>query len=285
MPRAPVIGITCGRISPVDRPDRVGVSLEYTLALNAAGAQCVLLPPGDDSAEAITAILERLDGVLIPGGADVDPAFYGEDRLPEVSHTDPDRDNYEFKVIRAAVQRGMPILGICRGQQSINVALGGTLYQDLDSQRPVRTRHQSEHGPRLNRLVHGVKVEPGSRLRRATGAARVQVNSRHHQAVRQVAPSLRVTATSADGIIEGLETEDGRVVAVQCHPEARPDLEWARRLFRDFVGAARRGRQAHLLGAAAKDVLNRPAHDPGVGFDLGAVMDLVLGHHHQKPPG
>ncbi len=241
MTRAPVIGITCGNTNPAGSPDTVGVSPEYTRALKAAGASCVVLPPGNASPAAITTILERLDGVLIPGGADIDPSFYGEERLPQVRRTDPERDAYEIKVIRAAVQRGMPLLGICRGQQSINVALGGSLYQDLDSQRAARVKHQMEHGPHHNKLIHGVDVESGSRFRRAAGAPRIQVNSRHHQAVRGVASALHVTARSPDGVIEGLESEDGRVVAVQCHPEARLDLDWARRLFRDFVAAARRG--------------------------------------------
>lgn len=240
MSRAPVIGVTCGKTNQVGSPDRVGLSPEYPRALEAAGARCVLLPPGDDSPSAIAAILERLDGVMIPGGADVDPSFYGEQKVPQVDYTDPERDNYEIKVVRVAIRWGMPILGICRGQQSINVALGGTLYQDLDSRRAARVKHQSERGPKHNRLVHGVDIESGSQFRRATRAARVKVNSRHHQAVRDVAPSLHVTALSPDGVIEGVESDDGCVVAVQCHPEARTDLAWARRLFRDFVDAGRR---------------------------------------------
>jgi putative glutamine amidotransferase len=238
--RVPIIGITCGKTNTADKPDRVGVSPEYTRALEAAGALCVLLPPGDDRPAPIKAVLDRLDGLLIPGGADVDPSFYGEARLPQVARTDPVRDKFELKVIRAAVERGMPILGICRGQQAINVALGGTLYQDLDAQGAAGARHQSEHGPQQDRLVHGIAIEPGSQFRRAAGS-QVRVNSRHHQAVKDVAPRLHVTATGPDGVIEGLETDDGRVVAVQCHPEARPDLAWARQLFRDFVLAAKRG--------------------------------------------
>lgn len=213
----------------------------YTEALEAAGARCVLLPPGTDTPAAIDALLARLDGVLIPGGADIDPRFYGEKQHETVTKTDPERDNYELKLIRAAVKRGMPVLGICRGQQSINVALGGTLYQDLESQAAVRSRHQTPHGPGLNRLVHGVDVKPGTRYRRAAAAAKIRVNSRHHQAVREVAPGLVVSAVSGDGVIEGIESPDGRVVAVQCHPEALTRLDWARRLFRDFVIAARRG--------------------------------------------
>jgi putative glutamine amidotransferase len=222
-------------------PDRLGLDPLYTTALEAAGARCVLLPPGNDSPAAISALLARLDGVLIPGGADVDPSFYGEKVHESVTRTDPERDNYELKLIRAAVKRGMPVLGICRGQQSINVALGGTLYQDLDSQAAVRARHQTPHGPGHDRLVHGVDLKPGSRYRRAVAGPRVKVNSRHHQAVREVAPGLVVSAVSHDGVIEGIESPDGRVVAVQCHPEALTRLDWARRLFRDFVAAARRG--------------------------------------------
>jgi putative glutamine amidotransferase len=135
----------------------------------------------------------------------------------------------------------MPVLGICRGQQAINVALGGSLYQDLDTQGAARLRHKMPHGPQHNRLVHSVAIEPGSRYRAATRSAIVRVNSRHHQAVRTVAPGLHVSAVSPDGVIEGLETSDGRVVAVQCHPESLGRLDWARRLFRNFVTTARSG--------------------------------------------
>lgn len=244
MASAPVIGVTCGKVSPVGSADRIGIDPEYTHALEAAGARVVLLPPGNDSPGAIKAVLDRLDGVMIPGGSDIDPSFYGEKKLPEVSYTDPERDGYEFKVIRAAVKRDMPVFGICRGQQSINVALGGSLYQDLGSQGATRVRHRSPHGPQHNKLVHSVDVNPGSRYRDATKAQRIKVNSRHHQAVREVAPGLHVTAVSPDGVIEGLESANRRVVAVQCHPEALGRLEWARRLFRNFVADARRGTPA-----------------------------------------
>jgi putative glutamine amidotransferase len=237
----PVVGITIGRVNRPGDPDRLGLDPKYVAALEAAGARCVLLPPGKDTPAAIDHVLSRLDGVLIPGGADVDPRFYGEERHAAVGHTDPERDNYEIRVIRAAVKRGMPVLGICRGQQSINVALGGTLYQDLESQAAVRARHQTPRGPRQNRLVHGVELKDGTRYRRAAGARQVRVNSRHHQAVRDVAPGLVVSALSRDGVIEGLESPDGRVVAVQCHPEAMTQLTWARRLFRDFVASAQGG--------------------------------------------
>jgi putative glutamine amidotransferase len=239
--RTPVIGLTCGKVNQVGSPDRIGVDPKYTQALEAAGAECFLLPPGRRTPAAIAALLDRLDGVLIPGGADVDPRFYGAKRSATVTYTDPERDEYEIRVIRAAVKRGMPVLGICRGQQSINVALGGTLYQDIEADGAGSLKHQSPRGPRHNSLVHSVDVEPGSRYRRATGAARIKVNSRHHQSVRDVAPGLQVTARSSDGVIEGIESPDGRVVAVQCHPEALTRLDWAGRLFRDFVAAARKG--------------------------------------------
>jgi putative glutamine amidotransferase len=241
MARTPVIGLTCGKVNQEGAAERVGVDPLYTRALEAAGARCVLLPPGRGTPAAITSVLDRLDGLLVPGGADLDPSFYGEKRDAAVTYTDPERDAYELKVVRAAVRRGMPVLGICRGQQSINVALGGTLYQDINGQGAGRLQHQTPHGPRHNHLVHAIEVEPGSRYRRATGSGRIRVNSRHHQSVRDVAPGLRVTARSSDGVIEGIESPDGRVVAVQCHPEALTRLDWARQLFRDFVALARKG--------------------------------------------
>jgi putative glutamine amidotransferase len=238
--RTAVIGITCGRATRTGAAERVGVSPEYIDAVEAAGGHCVLLPPVPVRRGAVEAMLDRIDGVLVPGGADVHPRFYGERSLPVLGYTDEPRDELEIAMIRAAFKRGTPVLGICRGQQVVNVALGGSLYQDLREQGATTRQHSTPHGPRVNRLVHDVDIEPGSRYADAVRAARVRVNSRHHQAVRRVAPSLRVTAVSPDGVIEGLESDDGGVVAVQCHPEAITELEWARRLFADFVRAARR---------------------------------------------
>ena len=193
--------------------------------MEAAGAEAVYLPPGTGS-------VADLDGLLLPGGWDVDPARYGEEPDPKVGDIDPELDETEIRLFNEARQREIPVLGLCRGQQVINVAMGGSLIQHLEGHevRAYGRRH----------LAHTVVVDPASELGRAAEGQPIRVNSLHHQAVRSVAPGLRQTATGDDGTIEGLETDDGLVVAVQCHPEELTgDLPWASRLFERFVARAR----------------------------------------------
>ena len=202
--------------------------MTYGRAVESAGADVVYLPPGTGS-------LAEVDGLLLPGGWDVDPARYGEDRGPKVGDIDPELDETEIRLFNEARQREIPVLGLCRGQQVINVAMGGSLIQHLEGHevRAFGRKH----------LAHTVEVDPASELGRAADGQPIRVNSLHHQAVRSVAPGLRQTAIGDDGTIEGLETEDGLVVAVQCHPEELTgDLPWASKLFERFVARAR-GRQ------------------------------------------
>jgi putative glutamine amidotransferase len=178
-----------------------------------------------------------VDGLLLPGGADVDPAFYGADPDPRLGPVDRELDETELALFRQARESGRPVFGICRGQQLINVAMGGTLIQHLDD-------HQAQALGRSH-LAHRVEVEPSSELGRAAGDSTIAVNSLHHQAVDEVAPGLRPTARSAEGVVEGVESEDGLVVAVQCHPEELTgELPWARSLFERFVDRARRARRS-----------------------------------------
>ncbi|HLQ31877.1 MAG TPA: gamma-glutamyl-gamma-aminobutyrate hydrolase family protein [Chloroflexota bacterium] len=239
----PLIGITCGTLTPEHGEPAYGANQAYVQALQQAGALVVLIPPG--GVAAASALVERLDGLLLPGGADIDPRSYGEEPVDEVTATYPERDELEIAALCAARERGTPVFGICRGQQLINVALGGTLYQDLPSQ--LTLKHDDEAVPHrtareLGRdyLGHEIEVRPESRLRSILGQERLWVNTFHHQAVKSVAPGLMVTATSPDGVTEGLETPDGRILAVQCHPEELTHLEWAAALFRAFVEQARR---------------------------------------------
>lgn len=191
-----------------------------------AGGEPVLLSPAERS-------VVGLDGLLLPGGWDVDPGLYGEAPAPELGPVDPDLDRAEIHLVREAHDAGLPVLGICRGQQVINVALGGTLLQHLP-EHDVR-----EHGRR--HLAHTVRIAPGTELAEAVGGAQMEVNSLHHQAVRDVAPGLTPAAYSDDGVIESLQDEEGRIVAVQCHPEELvTDLAWAKTLFERFIARARR---------------------------------------------
>jgi putative glutamine amidotransferase len=232
----PLIGVTVG-----NRPDRTGrprfaVNSPYVTGLHAAGAEVVLLPPGPRGVPDV--VLDRLDGLLIPGGVDVGPECYGEDRRDALGEVDEELDGLELPLVRTAVRRRLPVFGICRGQQVVNVALGGTLYQDLASDGATDFPHATEQEKGRDHLAHAIDVTPGSHLREALGAGRLEVNSFHHQAVRTLAPGLLVTAVSPDGIAEGLETADGLVLTIQCHPEELGAHEWARGLFRWFVRTA-----------------------------------------------
>jgi putative glutamine amidotransferase len=200
----------------------------YRRAVTAAGAEPIDLVPGTRS-------LPEVDGLLLPGGWDVDPSFYGEHRDEKVGETDPELDETELELFRQARERNLPVLGICRGQQVINVALGGSLVQHLEDHdvRALGRRH----------LAHSIEVDPTSELGQAAGEHKIRVNSLHHQAIRKLAEGLQQTARGEDGTVEGVESDDGLIVAVQCHPEElTTDLPWARRLFERFVARAR-GRQ------------------------------------------
>jgi putative glutamine amidotransferase len=204
----------------------------YRRAVTAAGADPVDLVPG-------TKALPELDGLLLPGGWDVDPSFYGEAPDEKVVETDPELDETELSMFRQAREREIPVLGICRGQQVINVAMGGSLVQHLEGHE-VRAHGRSH-------LAHSIEVNPTSELGQAAGTHQIRVNSFHHQAIRELAEGLHQTARGDDGTVEGVESDDGLIVAVQCHPEElTTDLPWARNLFERFVARARgRSRQEH----------------------------------------
>jgi len=235
--RRPVIGITCGTSSKRGQTERYGLNQVYVQSVADAGGAPVLVPPMERT-EAVT-LLQRLDGLLVPGGADIHPSFYGQRPGAHLEETDKARDSLEMVLIRSATRRCIPVFAICRGMQMLNVAFGGTLYQDIKTETGSKVRHNTPKSWGRDRLAHSVDIEPDSWFAETTHARHLDVNSLHHQAVRDIGRGLRVTATSPDGIIEGLETSDRRVVAVQCHPEELQSLSWARSLFRSFVASAR----------------------------------------------
>jgi len=203
----------------------------YRRAVVAAGAEPVDLVPG-------TKALPDVDGLLLPGGWDVDPSFYGERRDEKLGETDPELDETELALFGQAREREIPVLGICRGQQVINVAMGGSLVQHLEGHE-VRSLGRSH-------LAHIIDVDPTSELGQAAGEHKVRVNSLHHQAIKRLAAGLQQSASGEDGTVEGVESDDGLIVAVQCHPEElTTDLPWARNLFERFVARAR-GRSKKL---------------------------------------
>jgi putative glutamine amidotransferase len=212
---------------------------DYVGALLDAGfrrEEIVLLAPGSRADG-------DFDGVVLGGGCDVDPSRYGQAPRPDAKlELDADRDRTDFDLFAHARRSGTPTLAICRGLQVVNVALGGSLVQDLPSQRPEALEHETDETRRRNktRLDHVVRVESGTRLSGIAGAGELPVNSRHHQAIDRTAPGLTVSAVAPDGVIEAVETAEPWMLAVQWHPEnlARAD-DASRRIFEDFARAVR----------------------------------------------
>jgi putative glutamine amidotransferase len=198
----------------------------YTRALDLAGGAPVLIPLNLSDAT-LRAIFERLDGLLLQGGVDVHPREYGEDIAPYCGEIDEARDATELRLTRWALESRLPILAICRGIQLLNVAAGGSLYQDIAAQVPNALPHPHVQGNPYAFRAHAITIEPASRLARALGTTQLEVNSLHHQAIKQIAPGFYVTARAPDGIIEGIEAENAHQFAlgVQFHPEWMIDEE------------------------------------------------------------
>lgn len=205
----PVIGI-----SPSSIKGRFGVTDGYTLAVSRGGGIPVILPAVFNEKDAET-VIERVDGILMTGGEDVNPALYGEDVLNSTVGFNASRDSVDVLLIRAALRKHKPILAICRGSQILNVVLGGTLYQDIPTQLPGSQHRQPGY---IGEPYHMVGLEPGSILRELFGCDSLMVNSAHHQAVKDIAPGLHVTARSSEGIVEAYEGKG--IIAMQFHPEA-----------------------------------------------------------------
>jgi len=236
--RFPLIGLPTLAIPPGPKPPRFGINQSYVRALTAAGCAPVLIPVLDDE-DRLRAIYDRLDGIVFPGGADVAPEEYGEEPIDNLNVVEAPRDRTELMLARWAFAEDLPTLAICRGQQVLNVALGGTLYQDLRHQGVTTVEHSDADGRARNALIHRVRLDPGSRLAQLIDETSIEVNSLHHQSVKDVAASLRVSGTSEDGVIEALESPDRRFwIAVQWHPEELDDLPWVQRLFTGFAHAA-----------------------------------------------
>ena len=216
---------------------RVRLNESYVNAARGAGLIPIVVPPL--APEEVAPILATVHGIILTGGEDVDPAEFGAPRHPKTQPPHTARDKCELAIVRVARERKIPMLAICRGIQVVNVALGGTLVQDIPAERPSAVPH--DHDGEREARVHDVAIAPGSRLAGALGATAISVNSFHHQAVDRPAPGVRVTATAPDGIIEGMESPDDGwwMLAVQWHPEelVRDARDWDRGLFRTFARA------------------------------------------------
>jgi putative glutamine amidotransferase len=212
----PLVGVTAG--SDQRRRGHFSLRQDYLRAVEAAGGLPVILAPGDPGSAAD--LLQQVHALVLSGGDDVDPGHYGEPPHPTVTQVAPERDAFEMALCREALRVDLPTLAICRGQQVLNVATGGTLVQDI----PSTVSGAANHDPAGERweLAHDVRLLPGSRLRRVLGEDKVAVNSFHHQAVKDLGRGLLATAWSVDdGVIEGIEAEGCRfVLGVQWHPES-----------------------------------------------------------------
>lgn len=242
---APRIGVS-GVVRTWDGAERTGVNAAYVRSVLAAGGVPVLLSPLLGPSYAARA-LDGVDGLLLSGGEDMDPAWYGAAPSPFTNPPSRERDLFELALFATARQRELPVLGICRGIQVINVGLGGSLYQDLPTERPGPV----DHNPASARTERGheVRLAEGSRAAAALGAAAVRVNSFHHQAVMALAPALVASGWTEDGLIEAVETPADApwLLAVQWHPEEMYAEHGApeRALFRALVTEA--GRKAAAL--------------------------------------
>ena len=244
--RRPTIGITTQSLQAIDGipaalPASVVMNQRYYEAVAAAGAAPVLIPLLDDI-DALRATYEACAGIMIPGGVDMDPGTYGEAPHERLGRVDPARDRVELQLTRWAIEDRKPLLGLCRGLQVINVAAGGTLYQDLDAQLEGAIRHDyfPTFGFDRDYVSHDVAVAPASRLRSLVAIDQLPVNSMHHQGVKRLGAGLVACAHSADGLIEAVESPNGHwMVGVQWHPEVfEADDPHTRELFRGFVRAA-----------------------------------------------
>ena len=208
-------------------------------AVREAGGLPLILPPVLGEGEA-SLVLSPLDGLILSGGWDIAPEWYGEEESPLVERADPERDRAELALVREALRAELPLLAICRGVQLLNVALGGTLYLDVLAQVSAALLHRPAEGQPKDASVHQVRLAVGSRLAAILGTTEVRVNSFHHQAVRDVGDGLVVTAHAPDGVVEGLEYRTHPFcVGVQWHPEIPiGNQEGMERLFVAFIEAA-----------------------------------------------
>jgi putative glutamine amidotransferase len=233
----PIIGITTNQSKTVYGQPTIMLMQSYVNAVMGAGGVPVLIPSlvAEDGWDALYA---RLDGILFSGGGDIGPEYSPGDPHPRIDDVDPARDSIELKMVQAAASDGKPFLGICRGCQVMNVALGGTLYTHVPDQLPNALDH-SYPGNMRTVLVHEIKIEEGTRIAEIFGEPIIRVNSLHHQGLKDIPPSIRVAGHAPDGLVEAIELPKHPFgLAVQWHPEWLTDQEPTRNLFRNFVQAA-----------------------------------------------
>lgn len=231
----PLIGITA--VASFDEK-MYSQRVTYVQAIWEAGGEAILLPCNPDKSNCVQ-IVSMLDGLLAPGGHDIDPLLYGEYKQEVCGTFARYEDEYDIELIKEAVTQRKPVLGICRGMQVINVLYGGTLYQDIPTQCPDSLIHTRIHPVEEN--FHTVQLEKDSYLAQVLGETeKIIANSSHHQAVKSVAKGFKVTAKAPDGIIEAIENDDASVLCVQWHPERLQDMQIYKNLIKDFVDRCRK---------------------------------------------
>ena len=236
----PIIGITSYRQDDDKGLPVLSLGEAYVKAISQVGGLPVLIPLGILQSE-IKALITHLDGILLSGGGDVAPALFGAEDHPEVISVDPDRDRVEIQLVQMGIEKGLPFLGVCRGIQILNVALGGTLYTHIPDQLDGAVHHPYIPGKPRDYLAHDVRIEPNSLLSEILSQSQVMVNSMHHQGIARLATGLRPAAYAPDGLIEAVELENYRFgLGVQWHPECLTQYESMRAVFRYFVEASRK---------------------------------------------
>lgn len=276
----PVIGISVNIDAQTSRLHEA-----YIRSVLDAGGIPVLIPATDDI-EALREIVERVDGILLSGGSDIDGRYFGESTLEELTDVNHERDSYDFLLLKIASDKQLPIFGICRGMQVINVAFGGGMWQDIPSQYPEQPLEHSILADK-EKPVHGVRIEKGSVLSEIFGQYKIEVNSRHHQAVKEIAQGFKVTATATDGIVEAIEAFPlRRILGVQWHPEnmaSEGNDKGMKRFFRRLIDEAKlfsHAKQIHEWNLIVDSHCDTPMLFAEHTIDLGhrdpfACVDLV----------
>ena len=236
---SPIIGVSSAYVSPADvQGGQVAAPASYLRAVLTAGGIPLIIPPGL-SQEQLQETLDRLDGLVLIGGGDVDPVLFNGRPHPRVYGIDPARDDLDLSLARLAAASRKPFLGICRGIQVMNVALGGTLFTDIADQKDQPLRHDWYPDIPRNHLAHVVSVDPDSRLGHILGGSEFEVNSLHHQGLEDIAPALKVSAYSPDGLVEAVELPDHPFgIGVQWHPEWLQEYAPQRAIFSALIAAA-----------------------------------------------
>ena len=233
--KKPVIGITAVKSADKSNYEQRAA---YAQAVWNADGEAILLPCNQDKSNC-GQIVDLLDGLLVPGGADIDPMLYGEEKTEACGTTCLWEDEYDLELIKEAVKQKKPVLAICRGMQAVNVLFGGTLYQDIPTFYSTEIAHLQDN--KMSENCHTVMLKKDSYLAKILGQTEdVKVNTFHHQAVKKLAKDFSVVAKAPDGTIEAIENEDASVVCVQWHPERMQELEMYRNLFKDFVFRCRK---------------------------------------------